>query len=123
MKHLLGSLSTFLGVIALLAVGLAGCDAAAPADAPFASADGVVVNPGNGQPNGTCTGFGFATDHVTFVVTNKGKRILTCQFKDLPPTPEVIRVDGFNCNAGGVLTTDSHYRRSPGGNATLRCTA
>jgi len=63
-----------------------------------------------------------AGDSSKAVVTSSGKHNVKCQADVTPPPDGKARVlEGFLCNAFGVLTTDTHSVVSPSGKATLTC--
>lgn len=112
-----------------LALMLTACDATASETSAAAHA-AALLNSGQGQPNGECQyvegGTRERTTQVTLVRTPSGTTILQCQFDAVVARGDggVYTTEGFACLTGGsTVTTQSRYRQSPSGRATLTCSA
>lgn len=88
------------------------------------SGGAIVLNPGEGKPNGFCYFGSYNADQMTAVRSPNGHGILNCHFSGLPPVPSANRVTGFGCflNLGiYTYTTETIFVQTPSGEGQMTC--
>jgi hypothetical protein len=122
---------------AFFLVGCGDTPTSAPADtdgapplfshvAPNASHSGgaIVLNSGEGKPDGSCFFGPFTADRVTAVRAASGTAQLSCSFSGLPPVEKTEQIKDFNCflNLGGIsFTTESLFVWNKSGKGQMTC--
>lgn len=84
----------------------------------------IVLNPGEGKPNGVCFFGPFSADQLSAVRTPNGQAQLSCNFSGLPTGSNAVRITEFFCfiNLGGIsFTTETIFIATPGGQGQMTC--
>jgi hypothetical protein len=84
----------------------------------------MVLNPGEGKPDGFCFFGPWSATQMSAVRTPSGRATLSCNFSGLPPIPNTEKFKGLSCflNHGGFsVTNETTWVRTPSGNGSLTC--
>jgi hypothetical protein len=91
---------------------------------PTDTGGAMVLNPGEGKPDGFCFFGPWTADDMSAVRTPNGRATLSCSFSGLPPIPKAETLKGWTCflDFGGLSFTDqTAWVRTPSGNASVTC--